>query len=115
MRLILLLTIPFILAGFLLTSPSQAFAKPKTGRKAAEKYFSKRGKAKRNSRKSTSKSRRPSSAGAPRYLAIHLGVFIDEETYKWGKVGNDDVGKMSAGVTYRLGEWGKLNGFGYSH
>ncbi len=83
-----------------------------TGKKAADKFFIKR-KARgsksipsgTNNRQSSSSSRNPAGSGAPRYLALQFGFFVDEETYKWGKLGKDDVGGLIAGVTYRLGEW----------
>lgn len=85
-----------------------------TGKKAADKYFIKRKERAENSstgeprspRKSPAESRSASKGpSSPRYLDIHAGFFTDEETYKWGKKNNDDVGNFFVGVTYRLGEW----------
>jgi hypothetical protein len=78
----------------------------KEGKSEAQKMFLKR----KNSRTQVensedSGSRAPNSVGAPRYLALQFGLFPDEETYKWGKKGNDDVGNYLVGVTYRVGEW----------
>lgn len=44
-------------------------------------------------------------AGAPRYLAIHVGTFFDDQAYKWGHGDQTDIGRLNAGVTYRMGEW----------
>ncbi|MCB0356242.1 MAG: hypothetical protein KDD40_04505, partial [Bdellovibrionales bacterium] len=73
-----------------------------TGKKAADKFFTKRKSAAKNS---SSPSRSPASAGAPRYLALQFGLYTEEETYKWGKANKDDVSKFFAGITYRIGEW----------
>ncbi len=40
------------------------------------------------------------------YLAIHLGAFVSSTSYQWGANPRiDNVGALSAGVTYRIGEW----------
>ncbi|MEQ1878850.1 MAG: hypothetical protein ABL958_19580 [Bdellovibrionia bacterium] len=52
--------------------------------------------------------RKPSSESAPRehFLGLHIGGFIDSESYKWGAMDkSEDNGKMTIGVTYRMGEW----------
>ncbi|MBT4760680.1 MAG: hypothetical protein HOO06_03185 [Bdellovibrionaceae bacterium] len=70
------------------------------GNKKADSYFKKRKKS------SSSKSRVTASAGgAAHYLALHLGGYLDDESYSWGNENKDGVGKMSLGLTYRLGEW----------
>ncbi len=71
---------------------------PATGKQKASEYF------KGRSRPDT---RRPSNDGGatPRYLAIHVGSFFTSQAYKWGDGDQDDIGKLNAGVTYRLGEW----------
>src|SRR5690606_36336616 len=46
-----------------------------------------------------------SSSGDPRYLALHIGTFLDGDAYKWGSGNQSDVGKLNIGVTYRIGEW----------
>jgi hypothetical protein len=53
--------------------------------------------------------RKPASEDAgPRshFLALHIGGFIDSESYKWGALDkSEDNGKLTVGVTYRMGEW----------
>ena len=47
-----------------------------------------------------------SVGGESHFLAIHLGTFVSDTTYQWGaspKLSN--IGSLSAGVTYRFGEW----------
>jgi hypothetical protein len=61
-------------------------------KRPALKYFQKRGPASEGSRE--------------HFLGLHIGGFIDSESYKWGVVDKaDDQGKMTIGVTYRMGEW----------
>ncbi len=76
----------------------------RVGSKAAARYFEKSEK--------TTKKRSLASGPADHYLAIHLGYFLDSDAYNWGVDNNgnnythaDDPGKMSIGVTYRMGEW----------
>lgn len=92
-----LLSFYLILLGSCGTHPIFAEEGPSlpTGKEAADKFFVKRKKAQRA----------PSSAGAPRYLAIQMGFFSDEETYNWGKEKKKDVSELIVGITYRLGEW----------
>ncbi len=68
------------------------------GRNAAEKYMG----VKPNGRSPSS-----NSIGADtHYLAVHLGTFVDDSAYNWAQSGEaNDVGSLSAGVTYRIGEW----------
>lgn len=77
-----------------------------TGKKAADQYFKKR-KSSRVNRHQPPRvtSRTPAAVGAPRYLSLHFGTFFSEETYKWGHENKDDVGKFTAAVSYRIGEW----------
>ena len=42
---------------------------------------------------------------APRYMAIHLGTYFNDEAHEWGDFGYENPGKLNAGVSYRLGEW----------
>ena len=79
---------------------------PETGKKAAQEYFLKRKKA---PKQKTSNYKKQSSNYTPgpaeRYLSLHLGMFFDEESYKWGNGNSDDVSQINGGVTYRVGEW----------
>lgn len=65
----------------------------KTGRERAQQYFQ---------RKSASQ-----PVGADdHYLALHLGGFLDSDSYKWGwSSKSSGEAKSSIGVTYRVGEW----------
>ncbi|MCB0422331.1 MAG: hypothetical protein KDD61_15135 [Bdellovibrionales bacterium] len=76
-----------------------AIAAPQNiGKGAADQYF------KQRQKEGESRVRRPSSS-KPRYMALHLGGYVNEDTYKWGERGNNDVGQLMGGVTYRVGEW----------
>jgi hypothetical protein len=70
-------------------------AAPATGKAKAQEYFQGRA------------PRKPSadSGATPRYLALHIGSFFTSQAYKWGRGDQDDIGKLNAGLTYRLGEW----------
>lgn len=61
------------------------------GEKAAQKYFG--------------KSRAPAASSGDRFLSLHVGTFVSENTYKWGTTGGKDVGQLNTGVTYKVGEW----------
>lgn len=52
--------------------------------------------------------RAPAQAEGDRshFLGLHFGGFIDSEAYKWGERDHsEDNGKLTVGVTYRMGEW----------
>lgn len=73
---------------------------PATGRDAASKYM--------GAGSGDSGTRAPAQSGtsAAHYLAIHLGTFLSDDAYKWGRQSRaSDVGKLNGGVTYRVGEW----------
>lgn len=97
----------------LLIASTQAVAdetKPVVGKKAADQYFLKRNQenslAGGTDSADVSVNRRPASSGNPRYLALHVGSYIDDDAYNWGGRKNDeDLGKLTIGVTYRVGEW----------
>jgi hypothetical protein len=43
------------------------------------------------------------------YLAIHLGGFLSSDAYQWGATPHvSSAGRLQGGVTYRMGELGKL-------
>ncbi len=75
-----------------------------TGEGAARQYFNRRAQSSDNSNSSPSTSRAP-AASTDRYLTLHIGTFLNEDVYRWGKKQDDDVGQLNAGVTYRVGEW----------
>ncbi|MCM2282326.1 MAG: hypothetical protein NDI61_10840 [Bdellovibrionaceae bacterium] len=80
---------------------SQDTQAPPTGREAAQKYMG-------ADRAPANAERAPAQAGtsAAHYLAIHLGTFVSDDAYKWGRQSRvSDVGNLTAGVTYRVGEW----------
>lgn len=78
-----------------LTSYTVLAAPPETGRDEAAKYFRK-----------DSKVRRTVSGSRDHYLALHLGSFVDDQAYQWGQSSRqDNIGNLSTGVTYRIGEW----------
>lgn len=81
-----------LLLLFVFSNPVSSIAVEEVGREAAAKYFT------------------PSSPKTnlilPRLLALHLGGYTESEAFVWGKRGrNDDIGKYTVGVTYRVGEW----------
>ncbi len=73
------------------------------GRKAAQKYMG----VQPNKAGSRGPSSTSSSAGsASHYLALHVGTYLSDDAYRWGPLKKvTDVGKLNAGVTYRVGEW----------
>ncbi|MGE0763720.1 MAG: hypothetical protein AB7N80_10620 [Bdellovibrionales bacterium] len=80
------------------SQPVAAPAKePQVGTEAARKYF--------RARQAPDSAPRSPAATGDRYLALHIGTFISEDTYKWGGGGRDDVGQLNTGVTYKMGEW----------
>ena len=79
-----------------------------TGKKAASKYFADRKKVNPQpviEVDDRGSGRSPAQAGGPRVLALHVGTYLDDDVYKWGSRDNKDAGKLTAGVTYRIGEW----------
>lgn len=77
---------------------------PVVGKKAADKYFQKRKRVEGRKAKRSTASRKVASS-AERYLALHMGGFVDGQTYNWGEGNKGNVSNMTIGVTYRLGEW----------
>jgi hypothetical protein len=72
-------------------------AKRPVGEKAASKYF----KPKASEERSSS-----SSSDREHYLALHLGTFVDSDSYMWGARDRvEDNGKLNMGLTYRMGQW----------
>ena len=72
--------------------------KPPVGREAVRRHF-------------VNETREEKTSGAyavrnDHYLAIHVGGYLGSDEWKWGSVDHGtDVGQMTAGVTYRMGEW----------
>ena len=83
-------------------------ATPETGKKAATEYFIERKKAKSKSEPAPRQSRyvnRSVSSAGERYLMLNIGMFFDDQSYRWGDNNQDNVADFTAGVTYRVGEW----------
>lgn len=76
---------------------------PKVGREAAAKYFQQRGPAESSS----------SVAPGDHYMALHVGRFMSSQSWEWAQSGREDnVGRGSYGVSYRLDEWNGSMDFG---
>ncbi len=70
----------------------------KLGRRAAEKYMGQTSEEK--------ELRRPASLSKEtHYMAVHIGTFVGDDSYKWGSEHESNIGKLNMGVTYRIGEW----------
>jgi len=80
---------------------------PATGRRAAQKYMNPNAPVVVTEEENSSSFRSPASGTqADRYLALHLGAYVDDDAYKWGvNRKSSDVGEITTGVTYRIGEW----------
>jgi hypothetical protein len=74
----------------------------KTGQEKAKQYFGER---KRSDARFRTGSEAPAPEGTPRFMAVHIGSFFADQAYKWGKGDMDNIGKLNAGVDYRIGEW----------
>ncbi|MEK2687975.1 hypothetical protein [Bdellovibrio sp. GT3] len=98
MKNVLMLILPLFL-GASYASAQQ----PVVGRDAAAKYFQK------DSQDDTTYvggGSQSNNGPSDHYLALHYGRYMASQSYDWGKNGQEDnVGKNSFGVTYRVGEW----------
>lgn len=77
---------------------------PSSGRERAAEYFKKRQSTQPKASQASSRSSSNDSSD-PRYLALHVGTFLDSDSYNWGSSDQTDVGKLNVGVSYRVGEW----------
>ncbi|MGE4133011.1 MAG: hypothetical protein AB7F86_15325 [Bdellovibrionales bacterium] len=68
------------------------------GKEKAQDYFKAR-----KTTKATSSSTEPGAT--PRFLMVHLGGYFSDQGYKWGDGDQSNLGRLNAGVTYRMGEW----------
>ncbi len=75
---------------------------PEVGPERAREYMRRRTPSPATTRRPAS---RPLGPTGSRYLSLHVGGFLDEDVYRWGSSENKDVGKLNAGVTYKIGEW----------
>jgi hypothetical protein len=82
--------------GIVVAQAKKSPKNPEVGRKAAEKYFQD------DEQKDTADIDYP----ADHFLAIHFGGYLDGDSYSWGASSKvEDSGGLTAGVTYRMGEW----------
>jgi hypothetical protein len=74
-------------------------AQPETGKDKAKQYFQSR----KGNKDAGTASGDPGAT--PHFLALHIGTFFTDQSYKWGDGDQKNTGKLNGGVTYRLGEW----------
>jgi len=87
-------------------SPSKSARPSETSKDRARGYFRERQPEAKTEEKSTfSKEVQSDSGGTPRYLAVRLGGFFQDQAYRWKRASQSDVGGFNGGVDYRLGEW----------
>jgi hypothetical protein len=91
------LTMAFAFFAVLVQGPALwAETAPRVGRAAASKYFSPASEERSESR----------VTNTDHYLALHLGKYMNSQAYEWsGRGKREDVGDISGGLTYRVGEW----------
>ncbi len=78
-------------------APAHSTLPPKVGRKAAQKYMG---------QATEEETRGPASVTKEaHYLAVHIGTYVGDDSYKWGSEHESNIGKLNLGVTYRIGEW----------
>ncbi len=71
-----------------------------SGENQARKYFQKRSDGQQNDN---------SVSPNDHYLALHLGGFLGSDAYQWGGTPHvSNAGRLQGGVTYRMGELGRL-------
>jgi hypothetical protein len=98
----------YLLIAVMLTFQTVAKAAeplPLVGRRAAAKYFEKRGPAATEEDGAQSAEVQTPSGPTDHYLAIHVGRMMGSKSYDWGSHNQTDVGDFTAGITYRIGEW----------
>ncbi len=78
----------------------ESYSAPVVGNKAAQDYFKKRQSAPEVRAR---KKRAPS--GQTHLLNIYMGTNLRDDSYNWGAQGGKDVGTLSMGLSYRVGEW----------
>lgn len=89
----------------------QAKDQPVVGRKAAARYFSSdKQEVKEVSDPVDVEPSSSSGAMGDDMLFLSLGAFINSQSYEWGgSKKEEDVGRLSYGVTYIFGEWSKFD------
>lgn len=68
---------------------------PKTGKGAAQKYFS----------PDSNASASESGGSKEHYLMLGFSLYFDSDAYRWGPSHYEDPSEWALGVTYRFGEW----------
>ncbi len=77
---------------------------PKTSKQKAQEYFQ------ADADRIKSQNVGQSVGSGDHYLALHIGQFMQSETWLWGqKEKQRDNGKSGFGVTYRFDEWGQTD------
>jgi hypothetical protein len=92
---------------------SRSSFRPRVGRQAAAKYMSPQRPDQRDedgggedAQTESSLTRQPAGTSSDHYLALHIGSFVSDNSYKWGVPENqNNIGRWNLGVTYRVGEW----------
>lgn len=103
LALILALSVP-ALAQMVDVTDESSSSNPPVGREKAQEYFQTR-KGQPAAPRAPYRSPASEGLGAPRYLAVHIGSYFTDNGYKWGDGDQENIGKLNAGVTYRMGEW----------
>jgi hypothetical protein len=87
-------------SGSVSESPATGTGAPRVGRKAAEKYLSP------NAKQDRSAESRHGSSEAEHFLGVHIGGYVSDTAYNWGSPNvQNNVGKLTLGLTYKVGEW----------
>ncbi|MEZ4871569.1 MAG: hypothetical protein R2827_04835 [Bdellovibrionales bacterium] len=97
MSMRILLFLSFI---FIFNSMETALAAAEVGKKAADRYF-----IERNSSPQVRARKQRARLQNAHYLSLHLGGFIEDDAYVWGKGDEVNVGEMNFGISYQFGEW----------
>jgi hypothetical protein len=83
--------------------------RPPTGESAARKYFRKPASSAVAPAPTTTK-KVSADEDREHYLAIHIGSFFNTDSYQWGQSSHSsNVGRLMAGLTYRMGSLGGLS------
>lgn len=69
-----------------------------TGRRAAEQYMNREV-------DGPVRDRGGINTSGTHFMALQIGPYVDSQIHHWGVKDKDNDGKMTAAVTYRMGEW----------
>ncbi len=89
-----------IFIALIVMSGTTAAHSAQVGKKAADQYFIER---QSNPQVRARKSR--ARLANAHYLSLHLGGYIEDDSYVWGDGDDVDVGRLSVGLSYQFGEW----------